>query len=81
MGFDEETIKKAWARSGGKCECNRTGCGHKGRCSKLLLFSSRGKESEYGWEAHHINSNGPDTLDNCEILCQRCHKNTGSYGG
>lgn len=71
MAFSEETVRQAWSRAKGKCE----------RCDRSLLSSSRGKESEYGWEAHHINSNGPDSLSNCEILCQECHKNTRSYGG
>lgn len=81
MVFPEDVVKRAWIRADGRCECKRTVCGHSGRCSKLLKWESRGAESEYGWEAHHVNSNGPDTFDNCEILCQPCHKNTRSYGG
>ena len=81
MGFPEDVVKNAWQRAGEKCECRRSICNHGGRCNKILLWDSRGKESEYGWEAHHINSDGPDTLSNCEILCQDCHKNTRSYGG
>lgn len=80
MDFSEETIRQAWDRANGKCECTRTICGHSGRCNKELRWESRGSESEYGWEAHHIDSNGPNTLSNCEILCQECHKNTQSYG-
>ncbi len=81
MVFSEDVIKKAWERADSKCECKRDICGHSSRCNKILKWESSGAESEYGWEAHHINSNGPDTLDNCEILCQQCHKNTQSYGG
>ncbi len=81
MAFSEETIRQAWNFAGGKCECRRTMCGHSFRCNKELLWGSRGAETEYGWEAHHINADGPDSLSNCEILCQRCHKNTGNYGG
>jgi len=81
MSFSEDIVKQAWRRSGERCECRRTTCGHMGRCNKSLLWNSRGKESEGGWEAHHINAHGSDSLSNCEILCQSCHKKTGSYGG
>ena len=78
--FPENVIRQAWNRSGGRCECRRSTCGHSGRCNKKLLWGSHGVESEYGWETHHIDSNGPDVLSNCEILCQECHKNTQSFG-
>ncbi len=71
MVFSDEVIRQAWQRAGDNCE----------RCNKALLFASRGKELEGGWEAHHKIASGPDTLANCEILCQPCHKNTKSYGG
>ena len=80
MAFSEETVREAWKRANERCECRRTICDHTLRCNKELLWGSRGVETEYGWEAHHINASGPDSLSNCEILCQRCHKNTGSYG-
>lgn len=78
--FPQSVVDQAWERSGGKCECQRSTCGHSKRCNKALYKGSRGLDSAMGWEAHHINSNGPATLSNCEILCQECHKNTGSYG-
>lgn len=81
MAFSEEVVKEAWKRSGGHCECKRTTHTHSSRCNKLLNWDSRGKESEYGWEAHHIIASGPDTVNNCEILCQKCHKLTQTYGG
>ena len=81
MDFSNDTVRQAWDRAGGNCECRRSICGHTGRCNKSLLWDSRGSESENGWEAHHINSNGDDYLSNCEILCQECHKKTQSYGG
>lgn len=84
MAFSEDIVKQAWQRASERCECKRERCGHYGRCNKYLLWISRGAESDYGWEAHHrtaVSSGGSDTLDNCEILCQMCHKNTGSYGG
>ncbi len=81
MAFPESVVKQTWDRSGGRCECKRTTHGHSGRCYRILLWTSRGKETSYGWEAHHIVAGGSDTLSNCEILCQDCHKKTGTYGG
>lgn len=79
--FSLSVVQDAWRRAGGKCECRRKTCGHIGRCNKQLEWSKRGSESPGGWEAHHIDANGPDTLSNCEILCQACHKNTITFGG
>lgn len=79
--FSEDVVAAAFRRSGGRCECTRSTCGtHFGRCSNLLDWRLRGRETSGGWEAHHIVAGGPSTLSNCEILCIRCHKNTGSYG-
>jgi len=80
MVFSESIIKEAWQRAGGRCECERGLCGHNGRCGKQLEWNARGLESYGGWEAHHIIAGGVDTANNCEILCQGCHKNTRSYG-
>ncbi len=75
--FPESVVDQAWTRSGETCECTRTTHEHKGRCNKTLLKSSRGRDSDYGWEAHHISSFGGNTLSNCEILCWNpCHKAT-----
>jgi len=54
MAFSDETVRQAWNRAGSKCECKRTICGHSGRCNKNLFWGSRGAESDYGWEAHHV---------------------------
>jgi len=85
LAFSDSVISEAWKRSGGKCECNRSTCGHGYyRCNKSLDFNSRGKDyAAGGWEAHHktaVAAGGSDTLSNCEILCISCHKNTRTYG-
>lgn len=86
MAFSDLTIRQAWQRSGGRCECERSSHGHgyTGRCTQRLMFNLRGNDySPYGWEAHHktaVSSGGSDALSNCEILCMSCHKKTGSYG-
>lgn len=85
MAFSSTVILQAWNRSGGRCECGRSTCGHGySRCGKYLVWTARGDDhSPYGWEAHHktaVASGGADTLSNCEILCIPCHKKTGTYG-
>ncbi len=78
--FPVSVVRSAWTRAGGKCECTRIACRHNSRCAKPLRWELRGSEAEGGWEAHHVNRNGPDILSNCLILCQPCHKNTPSFG-
>ena len=86
MAFSDLTVRQAWMRSGGRCECQRSTHGHNytGRCPQRLLWTERGNDhSLYGWEAHHKTAasvGGSDGLSNCEILCIECHKNTASYG-
>lgn len=70
MPFDDDVVAYAWSRSGERCE----------NCNRPLSWSARGQENSMGWEAHHVDENGPATLGNCRILCQDCHKKTRSYG-
>jgi 5-methylcytosine-specific restriction endonuclease McrA len=71
MPFPESVKDAAFARSGGRCECARKEDGHsQGRCATALTRKSA--------EFHHktaTNAGGPDTLDNCEVLCVTCHRN------
>jgi len=82
--FPDSVIQQAWKRSGGRCECKRDHWWHRpGRCNQDLVEDDRGKEKATGWEAHHKTAQekgGPDILSNCEILCQRCHKATLTFG-
>jgi 5-methylcytosine-specific restriction endonuclease McrA len=34
----------------------------------------------WGLEVHHKNRYGDNSLNNAEVLCSDCHKNTHSYG-
>jgi 5-methylcytosine-specific restriction endonuclease McrA len=34
----------------------------------------------YGLEVHHRRRDGGNGLDNAEVLCQKCHKATTTYG-
>ncbi len=77
MAFPDDVVKRAWQRSGGRCECRQPKHKHEGtRCNKELSFSARGKEEKGRWEAHHIISGYGDTFYNCEILCADCYKQT-----
>jgi len=84
MAFSDQTVASAFTRAGGKCECDRTGCGHGRRCNKMLDWRQRGNDyATGGWEAHHktaVGVGGNDSLSNCEILCIECHVNTRTYG-
>ncbi len=83
MPFSRDVINDAWRRAGGRCECTRSCPEHSGsRCNRNL--DPYNQIPAMRWHAHHRTSedaSGTDTLDNCEILCLRCHKNTESYGG
>lgn len=86
MAFSDFTVRQAWTRSGGRCECQRVTHthGYLNRCTRMLSWNQRGNDNSiYGWEAHHktaVASGGSDALSNCEILCIECHKKTKSYG-
>ena len=85
MAFSKNVVEAAWARAGGRCECERVRCTHGYfRCGKQLNRYARGLDNHPGgWEAHHkkaVANGGDDSLSNCEILCIRCHKNTPNYG-
>ena len=77
MAFSQDTVIQAWNRAGGYCECRRKSHDHYYvRCNKTLSWGNRGREGWGCWEAHHINSQGSDSLSNCEILCWDCHSRT-----
>lgn len=84
MAFSEDTLKRAFVRSKGQCECWRKACGHQGRCSATFTYTQRAtSDKDTGWQANHILSSGAgggDGLENCEVLCVPCHKSTRSYG-
>ena len=67
--FPDAIVGEAFIIAKEKCE----------NCDRELCKESRGKESFYGWEAHHKDPYGPGTLDNCIIPCQDCHKATNKY--
>ncbi len=82
MAFSDTVKDDAFKRSGGRCECHRQ---HPGR-TDAPHHGGRGPRTfgRHGaWEAHHItaeSAGGPDTLSNCEVLCEKCHQLTATYG-
>ena len=77
MAFSDETLRRAWQRAGGKCECRRRTHKHPYvRCNKQLVWANRGRSGRGAWEAHHKSATGGDGLSNCEILCWNCHSRT-----
>jgi len=65
--FSDETKKRAWKRSGGKCE----------KCKTELVEDCHDREEKGCWEAHHKDGNPKnDKLENCQILCWPCHEKT-----
>jgi 5-methylcytosine-specific restriction endonuclease McrA len=77
--FPEDVVRQAWSRSRGYCECTRTSHGHRVPCGKPLVWENRGRQGTGAWEAHHRvsqDAGGPETVDNCEILCWDCHSRT-----
>lgn len=74
MAFSEEVVERAWARSGGRCECTRSNHWHNERCKGIIIKAFRGeRDNSYGWEAHSKNGN-LSNLSDCEILCTRCYQ-------
>lgn len=72
MPFSATTIKEAWERCNGVCECTDTAHGHAKRCS-TRLFWIQGGELGAAWKACRKKTTwGPDTLENCQIRCARC---------
>lgn len=72
--FPLSIVQAAFQRAGGLCECSRQSHGHISRCSIPLVYQFRGIELPGGWEAYHIDQDGPNNVDNCEIVCIPCHK-------
>ena len=71
MLFSVETKMKALLRSEDRCECISDVCGdHDERCQESI---QQGK-----WKAWAKVAGGPETLDNCELICHSCaeHRET-----
>ena len=82
MPFSEDTIIQAWMRCGSRCECRQGSHDHTSeRCPRKLDIASRGRLGNGAWEAHRLDARGGDGLENCEILCWSCHRQSRRLGG
>ena len=84
MPFSDETVRERFACAGGRCECELHGCHspRSGRCQALLI--PPGLDDYFllrliGWVDWHAlgasseHDGGPDTLENCRVLCAPCN--------
>ncbi len=74
--FSEDTKKAALGGARALCQCLRRGHGHDGRKCNVALIRS---VSHF----HHITAEsdgGSNSLSNCEVLCEKCHRMTAFAG-
>ncbi len=68
MAFRDDVYQRA----GGRCQCTMKTCSHHtGGCNAMLVGA---------WEIHRITAGGSYTPSNVKAMCQRCHRNTPTYG-
>lgn len=67
-------IHECWHLAQGRCECQRDGQGHHGRCAAALQAASHGLIGEGGWFAREwvtVDQGRMDEPGNGEALCWR----------
>ncbi len=68
MAFDVETKMRALVRSEERCECTSDACGdHDAHCQEPLRQAQP-------WHAVRKNPAGPDSFENCELVCLSCYE-------
>jgi hypothetical protein len=75
MAFTQQTKALALWKAADRCQCNRLGHGHVGRCGRPLTMATA--------QFHHKSAQRlvvDDSPSNCEALCVSCHRQTASYG-
>lgn len=78
MNFVEDTVRLAFLRCEGRCQCIEENHDHGHfTCGTQLTWAERGKRREGGWKTLAMS---PDELggaanpDNCLILCWSCYR-------
>ena len=72
--FSEDIVHKAFLRAGWGCECELMHHEHSGRCCKIIAKANRGEANHaMGWEAHSKSGKYLDSLDDCIVMCWKCH--------
>lgn len=79
--FPAVVVAQAWQRCHGQCECHHTAHGHHIPCGRKLDFDKHGAQENGGWEVHIRNRDATPTLENGEVLCHRCYKQSRLYTG
>ena len=74
--FPLDIVKRAWERSGGRCECTRTTHGHLIPHRKALVWANRGRSGRGCWEPHSRSRLHLPTSTDCLIYCWDCHHPT-----
>lgn len=77
MEFSSETIHLCWQLAQGRCECQRDGHGHEGRCPVRLIegvygYLGRGGWFVSAWTPRH--GDGGMAAEDCEALCADCYE-------
>ena len=78
MQFAEDTVRLAFIRCEGLCQCTDEEHPHGHfTCRTRLEWGERGNEAEGGWETKAIRPDeigGAGNPDNCRILCWNCYR-------
>jgi hypothetical protein len=69
FSLSPDTIRRCWELAQGRCECQRDGHDHAGRCNKPLNEHHHGVLGDNGWFTTPWDHAGDDAPDNCEALC------------
>ena len=75
MAFSAAVKRTALILADERCQCTRLRHLHRGRCPKPLTMGNA--------QFHHKTAKsrgGDDSLSNCEVLCEECHRETESFG-
>ena len=74
--FPHALVWQAYEQCEHRCECIAPYCDHDGdeagRCTQFLRWLAQGQDVADGWQAHHIDPDGPPYISNIRILCTNC---------
>jgi hypothetical protein len=74
--FSRVTLRVCYDRAAARCECERPGHGHAGRCSQTLSWWGYGRLAPGGWVAvpRTRGAWGEDHPENTKALCWQCYQ-------
>ncbi len=76
MTFSDECLRRCWSLAQSRCECQRDGHEHAGRCTTTLVWEYQGRVAPGGWYPcpwTPPQPGGPDEVENIELLCWSCY--------